>query len=469
MAPGNPYVNYVMGMIYLMAKQAVLAKPYLEKSVSLDPKQPPSLYALGTARFQLADYQGAVQALEQDVRLETTAYKAEWLLAYAYLKLRNYEKARDYAEAAMKNGKQNAYHVQVLLAEAFAGLGERERAADTFEDYLRQNPRDPNAERIRGYVETLRRPLAPEAVPMAANVAMTVGSSADESRNSITTPAGIPASIPTTDLPPKENWAPPDLDDVKPYLISSASCSLPNILQAAENNAVQFGADIQKFSAVEQFQSVEIKTNQKLEKPETRMFDYLVFIENPRPGLIHVEEERDSRLGETGIPGPLHDEGAPARVLVFHPSFRNDFNWKCEGLGEWKGKPAWIVHFAQTLDNPTSLRMLAGLQTSSGLYAMPLKGRAWISENGGHVMHLETDLTHPMPALGLMRQHFAIEYAPVSFQSHKVQLWLPESVDVYYQYRGHFFHNYHHYSNFKLFWVGTSEKMGKPKETEQLQ
>jgi hypothetical protein len=111
--------------------------------------------------------------------------------------------------------------------------------------------------------------------------------------------------------------------------------------------------------------------------------------------------------------------------------------------------------------------LLAGFQTPSQLYPMPLKGRAWISEKDGHVMHMDTDLMHPMPEIGLVRQHFAIDYGPVSFQTHKVQLWLPESVDVYYQYRGHFRQSYHRYTNFKLFWVGTSQEIGKPKQTEQ--
>lgn len=48
MAPGNPYVNYAMGMSYLLAKQLTAAGRYLEESVSVDPNQVPSLLALGT-------------------------------------------------------------------------------------------------------------------------------------------------------------------------------------------------------------------------------------------------------------------------------------------------------------------------------------------------------------------------------------------------------------------------------------
>ena len=70
----------------------------------------------------------------------------------------------------------------------------------------------------------------------------------------------------------------------------------------------------------------------------------------------------------------------------------------------------------------------------------------------------------PVEPVGLKRQHFVIEYAPVSFTAHKVTLWLPESVDVYIQYQSHYLHHQHRFSNFKLFWVGTSQKIEPPKQ-----
>ncbi|MGB6359657.1 MAG: hypothetical protein WBF30_12830, partial [Candidatus Acidiferrales bacterium] len=51
----------------------------------------------------------------------------------------------------------------------------------------------------------------------------------------------------------------------------------------------------------------------------------------------------------------------------------------------------------------------------------------------------------------------------VAFPKHKVTLWLPEDVDSYFQYRGHYLHHYHRFSNFKLFWTGTAQKIGQPR------
>ena len=466
MAPGNPYVNYVMGMIYLVSQQAALARPYLEKSVSIDPRQPPSLLALGTARFQTGDYAGASEILEEDVQLDASSWKAQWTLAEAYLRQRNYVKAREYAERALQNGKQNAVRVELLLGQALAGVGEREQAVSTFEHYLRLFPQDPDAAKIRSYVESLKE-LAPVVVPATAGPAAGAPESPkSRPEASPAAPPSMPITVPPVELPPKENWAPPDIDAAAPYAISGAACSLPNVLRAAGQKADQFVSTLQEFSAMENYQSVEIKRDESLESPQIRKFSYVVTIEDSRPNVIEIHEIRNQGIATSALPGRLADLGAPALALVFHPIYRDDFEWKCEGLGEWNSKPAWLVHFQQRSDRPTSL--LAAYETPSQEYALPLKGRAWISQSGA-VMHLETDLTHGMTAIDLIRQHFSIDYQPVSFKSHKVQLWLPESVDVYLQYHGHFIHNFHRYSNFKLFWVGTSQKMAKPKVADQNQ
>ena len=55
------------------------------------------------------------------------------------------------------------------------------------------------------------------------------------------------------------------------------------------------------------------------------------------------------------LPGGIADGGAPVLVLALHPTYRQAFDWSCEGLGEWKDRPAWIVRFSQKPDRPTVL------------------------------------------------------------------------------------------------------------------
>lgn len=458
MASGNPYVNYVLGMSYLISKQLPQAKPYLEKSVSIDPKQPVALRALGTLRFESADYAGAIETLNQSLKLDSSSWNAEWMLADSYLREHDYTQARVHAEQALSVGKEKATSAQLLLGEALAGLGDRPKAVEALQTYIAAYPHDPRAAKIQEFITQLK--TAPARVETVA--AETGGPrSAVAPPSSVAEPLAIPPAAPPVELPPKESWAPADIDAEKPFVISGAACQLDKILDQTGKNVVRFVGNLQEFTATEEYQSVEVKRDERLETPDEANFRYMVFIEKPRPALIRVKEIRDNDKG-SAMPGRLLDDGAPGLVLAFHPFFRDDFAWRCEGLTEWKGQSAWLVRFEQRSDRPTS--RLASFQTSSEEFTLPLKGLAWISSKTGQVVRLEIDLQHPIEPVGLKREHWVIEYAPVNFSAHKVSLWLPESVDVYIQSRGHYLHHLHRFSNFKLFWVGTSQKIENPKE-----
>src|SRR5215469_283306 len=460
-APSSPYVNYSMGMVYFFWGKLPQAEQYLAKSVSIDPREPPVLLALGAVRIQLNETAGAIEVLKQDVHLDQKSWKGQWMLADAYLHQGNYTEARASAERAMEIGKSDAAPVELVLADALSGMGEREKAIATFQSFLNKYPQDSRAQQIRDFVAQLQKP--PQVLtPVAEHVAITSGPS------NITQPAapllsGIGAPAPAVELPPKDDWAPPDVDAAKPFVISGASCSLPKIMEAAAKYSRTFVTTLGDFTAKEQYQAVEIKRDERLESPQTRTYRYLAVVDDSDPHLIRASEFREPLSAATDIPDLLVDQGAPALAWVFHPDFRDSFNFSCEGLGEWKGKSAWVIHFEQRTDKPTG--RLQSFETSTREYMLPLKGRAWVAENGGEVMHLDTDLAHPMDKIGMLREHFSIDYAPVSFTTHKKVLWLPENVDVYYQLRGHYIHHYHHFTDFKMFWVGTSQKISKPKET----
>lgn len=439
MAADNPYLNYLMGMSFFLDGNLPSAKPYLEKSVSADATQVPALMALGTLRFQQADYAGAIQVLAPAARLNGSKWKVHSMLAGSYLKQRDFEHAREQAQLALTMGGKQAGRDELVLGEALAGLGQREKAVTALETFLAQYPNDSNDPAIRAWLPGLTNP---QPAKSTSNVGSLVSSAA-------------------VDLPPKEDWAPPDIDTGKPFIIAGAACSLPKVLESAATNATQMVTDLERFSATEEYQTVEIKRTQSLEKPLSRTFSYLVFIEHPSDQVIHVNEFRDQGVAATEMPGELADIGAPGLVLAFHPLLQGDYKWSCEGLGEWKDKAAWVVRFEQRSDRPDRL---LSFQSPSGTEPLPLKGRAWVSEDSGQVMHMETDLVKPIPGIKLQREHFVIDYTTVRFTKHKVTLWLPENVDVYFQYRGHYLHHYHHFSDFKLFWTGATQKIGQPKE-----
>jgi hypothetical protein len=267
---------------------------------------------------------------------------------------------------------------------------------------------------------------------------------------------------PPVDLPPPPNWAPPDIDSGRPALVSGAACPLPAVLKRASRNAVALVKNLEKFSAVEHYESVEISGGKKVGSPLERQFRYLAFIHHIRPQLFEVDELRQPSLRASQLEGQWVGVGAPALALAFHPFFDKDFDWQCAGLGEWKGQRAWILHFSQNpARSPSPLHVFT---IGGNEYPAPLKGLAWVGEANGQVLHLETDLVKPLKRLGLTREHYAIDYRLVRFQTHAVSLWLPEDVNLYIAYRHHYFHSYSHFQDFRLFWVGTGQDAAKSRQ-----
>jgi hypothetical protein len=80
--------------------------------------------------------------------------------------------------------------------------------------------------------------------------------------------------------------------------------------------------------------------------------------------------------------------------------------------------------------------VLAGfIAYSHYYYPLPLKGRASVSQNDSQVLHLDADLVNEVHPINSKREHFSVDYKPVVFAAHKTELWLPQTVDTYIQYR----------------------------------
>jgi hypothetical protein len=96
-------------------------------------------------------------------------------------------------------------------------------------------------------------------------------------------------------------------------------------------------------------------------------------------------------------------------------------------------------------------------------YPAALKGRAWIAAESFQIVQLETDLVAPLPQIRLVVDHATVEYGPVYFRARKVTMWLPQTAEFYYDWRGHRGHRVHRFTNYLLFSVSEKERISEPK------
>jgi hypothetical protein len=257
-------------------------------------------------------------------------------------------------------------------------------------------------------------------------------------------------------------WIPPGVDAYVPRVASGVSCALPRVLEGAGERTKQLVTNLQKFSATEHLEHYPVDYTGKRLSPLTRTFDYVAVVTLNPGGMFSIDEYRNGSVDRTRFPANVATEGLPAMALIFHPVLASDFNFVCEGLGNWGGRPAWQVHFVQRTDRPNRF---GGYRTQQHYYPFDYKGRAWIDAGTYQVLRLEFELAKPIRAVGLTQQLEFINYASVSFHTRRQQLWLPQSAEMYLERRGQRFYRSHTFTDFKIFAVDTDQNIRAPKQS----
>jgi tetratricopeptide (TPR) repeat protein len=459
LAPGYPDVNYLLGLLWMRRHDNAQARGYLEKAVALAPKHAPALQALGEVEFLLHDYPHASAVLDQSITLKPDSWRAHWLDGAAYFQQGEYQKARVQCEEALHVGQDKAGSARFLLGEADAALGEREAALAALEQFVKEQPTVPQAETARKLMEQLRTTSSPDAEKAAAIHGRTTHASinlATRNLNDLAMPPILPAI--------ETNWAPPDVDAEKLNTDTGSICALNEVTEAAGARVEELVKNVDRFTATEEMEHESVSPLGVRISRETRTFNYLVAIRKLGGRSMDVQEYRDGSVSTQPFPAHMATLGLPMLALVFHSYYRPEYEFKCEGRGEWRGRPAWVVHFRQRDNEMSEMRVY---RVNSMSFPVRLKGRAWIDAQNSQILAMEADMIKPVPEIRLVRDHQMIEYGPVEFQKAKTPLWLPKSADWYCNLAGQRYHRRHTFSHFLLFSVEDVQKIEAPKGVQQ--
>jgi hypothetical protein len=369
------------------------------------------------------------------------------LLAQACLFQGMHEQAVKEAERSIELGHERAASVQPLLAHALYENGDKERSTKILQEYIAAHPADTNAPKL---LERLTKPAPTNAAGGHAGVE--VAEAADVTR------AAAPIPVPS-------NWLPPDVDEKMPPVEPGAACSLDDVVKKAGNQIEELVHDVDRFAATETLVHESINKYGTASAPEKRKFDYVVSIQEIRHGYLGVTEYRNGGGAQSEFPDGVVTNGLPALVLIFHPYYAPNYEMTCEGLSRSSGGLAWQIHFRQLPGKPNVMKNYQ-IGMSGPSYSVGLKGRAWISADNYQIVRMETDLLGPMPQIRLLAEHTTVEYGAVNFKQGNLNLWLPQSADVYFAWRGRQVHRRHSFSNYLLFAVDDKQRIGAPKVVE---
>jgi tetratricopeptide (TPR) repeat protein len=450
LSPANARVKFLLGYLYFAKDDLDQAQNLLLQATVLNPHSVRAQSLLGRVYLVREQYPKAVAALEQAVAAGQDSWMGHDLLADAYLGQHEYEKAHQQAQLAIDAGGQEASTAQLALGEASANQGKNQEAIAALKNFLSHNPKSIAAQHAQ---ELLRK--------LEKSKAKTIDTWPDYERQIAAFDLANDLIIsPRADLPPV-SWLPASVDLDKPPVVSGLSCPDQQVIDEAGNRVQELVANVEQFAAVESIDYEKLNDAGSPNFSETRKFDYIAAV-SQQPDVVLVDEYRVQRYDLNTQPDRVVDNGFAVLALVFHPSMRDAFQMTCEGLGAWHGKPAWLVHFQQRYDRPNHMQAYL---VGTNRYPVNLKGRAWIAGDSFQIMRIESDMMTPMPQISLMAEHTVTEYAPVPFPKRNTNFWLPQSAEVYMQFRGQRIYRKHSFEKYMLFSVDAEDKVQAKHET----
>ena len=447
LAPSNADLNFLFGYLYFEKQDFGQAGTYLATAASLSPHSAQTLTLLGRTRLAQQNYPAAQSVLEQAVLVDSEDWLPHNLLAAIYLHGQQYGKAGDEARIAVaqsvRYGKNASGAAQLTLGQALIGLGRRAEGIQALKAFLKESPPPNLADQVRAFITRVEE----------SDYASATGSEFPAS------PADPLMAVPKAVLS-MQAWRPPDIDDAKPAVEPGVMCPSAQVITGAGKRAQELVQDVTRFAAKEDLFHKSLDRAGLTSSVETRKYNYVAGISS-QPGSVSIDEYRDDKVPQGGNPDGIESTGFIMLALVFHPEMQGDFDFDCEGQGQWRGQPSWLVHFRQRRDRPNHMQTY---DVGGNIYRVDLKGRAWIAPDSFQILHIEADMANPIHEIQLLSEHQIVDYGPVSFAKKNAVLWLPKNVEIYFDFRKHHYYRDYSLGDYMLFGVASSESHKLPTE-----
>ena len=251
------------------------------------------------------------------------------------------------------------------------------------------------------------------------------------------------------------------IDGLEPALDQA---QLEPILTGVAANISAMFANFPNTSSRESIHQEKIGGKGKVRGSKNQEFRYLCMAPRQGWGPTFKEYRVDSagtEIGPKGVEeGYMVTRGFNAATLVFHPDYRSETTFRYLGRQQTNGHVTYVVAFAQI---PSKAHLRGLFKAGQSWLPTFSQGLAWIDPSSYQIVRLRTELLRPLPELRLERESTEINFSQVGFKRITQTFWLPQQVTVAINWDGKQLRNTHEYSDFRLFSVDATEKVGKPK------
>jgi hypothetical protein len=237
------------------------------------------------------------------------------------------------------------------------------------------------------------------------------------------------------------------------------TCPIHSVLPKVSSRVEEFVENENRFTAKEVIDRERFDHNGNVRGKMRTHANYVIVVQRSKTGWFSVDEYRNEVHGSESSPEYLEANITSTLSLIFHPAHMEEFEMSCEGPSEWHGHRTWRIHFEQRADRQATMSVL---MVGSHYYTLLLKGLALVDGDTYQILHLETDLLKPVPAIKLVALHQSVDYEPITFFKNNSTMYLPLQASVLADFKGRRLLERHNYSDFRLFAVDTEQKIGKP-------
>jgi hypothetical protein len=248
-----------------------------------------------------------------------------------------------------------------------------------------------------------------------------------------------------------------------------AAIVLSMLLQVVQENPVDragrmaalFWDQFPAVKSTERIVQAKLEADGEVVLSHTAEFDYLAFL-NKQSGELYINESRIAKSRQDSDPESelLLTSGFPSLMLLFHPDFRDRFDFEDPGAGQTAGQMKDGLVVVKFRSRPNAHSMSA-LKLKDRMYPILWQGEAWIDAETGAVARIQAALSAPMTELGLSGLEVDMEYAPAVLS--EVSAWLPKRAVISLQTERQQWRNVHEFSAYQKFSVTTSSQQSAPR------
>lgn len=215
----------------------------------------------------------------------------------------------------------------------------------------------------------------------------------------------------------------------------------------AERQITAYLAKLADLHCTEAVTQEKLTSNGHVEAAEHAKYDYLIMIDGNNDNF-QLNESRIESSASRHKPLPmLVTNGFSTVLLVFHPYYRDSFQFTSGPDELVDGKPAIPIHFAHI----PGRRSPAALALRGREFPLELEGTAWLDKQSGEVVKMDAGLEHDMGDVGLRSLKIHVEYKPTVVGKAVAAIDLPALAVVDVTTPRQHWRNTHIFENYKSF------------------